>query len=577
MHRLLHISFFLVLIMSALFAQDFDPIDDVQIRIETGYETDQLQLGIHFLLPEGYHIGANELLKFEFNLPVELVQKGTVVFPQTEGPEEFPYYVWDAEFQYQAKMLTSIEEKRDFQAVITYQICSEGENALCFPPVKQTVAYQLKPYPPGGEKGTGGIVFTQEGLSGYINQALQGSFLLVLALVFLGGILTSFTPCVYPMIPIIIGYIGARTERKIQGLILSLFFTLGMSLTYAILGLLAAQTGQVFGSLTQQPWVVLSIAAIFFVMALSMLGFFELQLPSAWIGTLRSRQRKGWLGAIFMGAIAGFIGAPCVGPVLITLLTFVSATGSLMKGFFLLLIYGFGMSALFVVIGTFTGALKSMPKAGRWMENIKYGFALLMFGLVFYFARPFLPLHFFLALVGAVFLLLSQVFWKNLRDIDSIGSPFWKTLVLLVAITGAYFWWQALDRIFDLNSLRTEEARPAPTPSQSLRWIINDETKAFQLARERNQPVLVDFYASWCVACNELEHITWQDPRVAAALGEFVLLKFDYSVQEDWQKEVSDKFGVQGLPTVLLLNSEQGEIRRFSGFRDADDFLNFLK
>jgi thiol:disulfide interchange protein DsbD len=196
---------------------------------------------------------------------------------------------------------------------------------------------------------------------------------------FLGGVWASFTPCVYPIIPILIGVIGAESaERRAHGFRLSLVFVLGMALTYAHLGVAAALTGKLFGQLTTHPAANLVVANILLLFALSMLGVFELRLPGAW-GKSKVIKEERKLGAVFlMGASSGVVAAPCTVPVLGVLLTFVAQTRNLIFGFTLLFTFAMGLGLLLIVLGTFTGIVASIPKSGPWLVRIKHAFGIFL-------------------------------------------------------------------------------------------------------------------------------------------------------------------------------------------------------
>jgi len=549
----------------------FDPLEDVSFAAETEYYDEYIQIKLKPQMPKSFHIGANQLFQLKLESSTNQNKLLKTITPDPIGPKDFPYFPHDAVFLCHIQYPS--ENEKQIRMTISYQVCSEGETALCFPPADKEILIKIdKSKFPAEENSS--AVFSQENLGNTIQDMLkQGSFL-VFFLVFFGGILTSLTPCVYPMIPITIGFIGARTENKKQGFKLSLFFTFGLSVTYAVLGLIAAQTGNVFGSFTQNPAVVITIASLFLIMGFSMFGLFELQLPSALISKLQSKKKQGLAGAVFMGMITGFIGAPCVGPVLISLLAFVATTGSMIKGFFLLLTFGLGMSVLFLIIGTFTGALKSMPSSGSWMNGVKYFFGVLLFGAALYFIHPFISKGTMFLLGGGLTVFAGICFYLSLNEENK--APLWRSLIILVISSGIVFWAAGLNNYFHFI-----ETVHIPVGSQNLPemkkdkidWIINDGETAFQKAGEDNKIVLLDAYAEWCVACNELEEITYVNDAVKERLNDFILLKYDFTKKEDWQKEIKEKYQIIGLPTVVFLTADGKELSRFTGFLSPEDFL----
>ena len=215
---------------------------------------------------------------------------------------------------------------------------------------------------------------------------LEGGSLLAIAIVFAAGVLTSLTPCVYPMIPVTVSYIGgASVGSKVKGFTLSLFFVLGLCIIYSSLGTFSALTGKMFGDFTQNPLVYIIVANIIILFGLSMLGVFTIRLPAFLTGIGKAGKRGGYLGALLMGMAAGLIAAPCTAPVLGVLLVLVGQKQNIFYGAFLLLVFSLGLGLLFLLLGTFSGMLASMPKAGRWMDRIKIGFGIAMIAIGEYF------------------------------------------------------------------------------------------------------------------------------------------------------------------------------------------------
>ena len=209
---------------------------------------------------------------------------------------------------------------------------------------------------------------------------------LVFVFVFAAGFLSSLTPCVYPMIPITIAYIGGKsTESKMKGFILSVFYVLGLSICYSVLGIFAALTGRIFGQIASNPYTYLVLGNIFMLLGLNMLGVFEIPLPS-FLMNISAGKKKGIFGAFIMGIILGIVAAPCTGPILALILTFVAAKQNIFFSVSTLFVYSLGMGLLFLVLGTFSGLLASIPKSGAWMDIIKklFGFLILIISQYFF-------------------------------------------------------------------------------------------------------------------------------------------------------------------------------------------------
>jgi thiol:disulfide interchange protein DsbD len=219
-------------------------------------------------------------------------------------------------------------------------------------------------------------------LAGYVHNAP----LLALVLAFVGGVVTSFTPCVYPVIPITVTYIGARSiQSRAHAFFLSLLYALGMAVIYAGLGMFAALTGKLFGAITQNPYLYLAVGNVILLFGLNMLEVFSLPIPRFLSKARGDKGQKGFTGAFFLGMTSGLIVGPCTAPVLATILTYVSTQKNVFLGGSMLFLFAMGMSTLLVVLGTFSGLLSSLPKSGAWMVKVKKGFGWVMVALGEYF------------------------------------------------------------------------------------------------------------------------------------------------------------------------------------------------
>ncbi|MDB4977464.1 MAG: Cytochrome c-type biosis protein DsbD [Myxococcaceae bacterium] len=380
------------------------------------------------------------------------------------------------------------------------------------------------------------------------------------------GVATSLTPCVYPMIAITVSVFGARkVQSKLQGAALSTAFLLGMTTLFTALGVVAALSGGIFGDELGSPLVAGALALMFGAMALSMFGAFELALPYQWTTWLGDRGGIGYRGAFVLGMASSLIAAPCVGPVLGLLLPWIGTTGRVGFGALCMVAYSFGMGLLFWVVGTFAVGL---PKSGRWMEWVKSAFGLIMIGSALYFLRAWLPgygsierapLHLALGLgllalglvLGAVHLSFSSEGLGRQRKASGIVLA-----SLGIVITVGYL-----------------EARPAHAD-----WE-HDLASARQSAATSGSPLLIDFGASWCQACGELERHTFSDPRVIAESRRFVKVKVDLSPGQNTKQGTAwlQGYGARGLPLVVLHDSQGKESARITEFVEADRMLQMLR
>ncbi len=414
--------------------------------------------------------------------------------------------------------------------------------------------------PPSDETDQGGLA---RALSG-------GQVWLALILVFAGGILTSLTPCVYPLIPITVSIFGANESAGLfKSFLLSVVYVLGIVVTYSILGVAVASTGAVFGQIMANPWVVGFISLILVSLGLSMFGVFEIRLPYTVQNRLNTVGGAGFAGAFAMGTVAGVIAAPCTGPALAVVLTYIATTGSLFLGFWLMFTYALGMGLLFIGIGTFSGSLSALPRSGGWMYVLENVFGIAIITMALYFLKDvFPPLQDFLqnslpffAIAGG--LVLIGVWLGKLTQRFSGISPrmrFQKACGLLLAVFGAYMFIGGIQQ-------------PA---GPHLDWVY-DEAEGFEIATREDKLVMLDFYASWCAACKELDHKTYADPAVAAKLDDYVNVKLDFTRNSETTQALTEKYQIPGLPVVIFMDANGTLLKRFTGFVGPEEMLDILE
>lgn len=285
-------------------------------------------------------------------------------------------------------------------------------------------------------------------MTGLLKEELDKKSLLVFGLIFFLGFLTSLTPCVYPVIPIVMGYIGTRSgNKKLKGLYLSIFFVLGLAIVYSVLGVVAAMSGSMMGATFQKPAVVIAISAIFVIMGLSLAGLFEIPIPSSISSKAQSGGGKSEvIGALIVGGVSGIIAAPCVGPVLLALLSWISQTKDIFLGFLLTFIFSLGMGIIFLIVGTFSGVVTAMPKGGKWMDYIKYFFAILLIAGGIYIVNAIVPVWLNLLLWG-FFLIAVSIFIGLIKVLEeyNLKSKVYKFVVLLIFLLGLFMFSKSLE------------------------------------------------------------------------------------------------------------------------------------
>ena len=399
-----------------------------------------------------------------------------------------------------------------------------------------------------------------------VTAALARGSWLAFALVFVGGFLTSLTPCVYPMIPITLSIFGARGRAvsRWRALGLAAVYVGGIAVMYAGLGVGSALAGRAFGTFLASPCLVVPIAALFVAMAASMLGAFGINLPSSLQTRLARIGGAGWKGAFVMGLVGGIIAAPCTGPVLASVLAYVATTRSVVFGGSLLFTYALGMGVLFFVLAA--GAAR-LPRSGRWMEAVKDVFAIVMLLAALYFLRSVVPSlgrygdwrGRFALRQGVVVLVGILVGGIHLRFHSHWRHRTQKALGIALIVVGGFgvIGWLL-----------------APRP---LAWIPS-ESAARTRALSEHKPMLLDFSANWCIPCKELDVKTFSHPAVAEELARrWIAVRIDCSEEDDASSAARKTYGAATLPTVVLVDSGGRVVTRWNRFVSADELLPSLR
>ncbi|MDX9734316.1 MAG: cytochrome c biogenesis protein CcdA [Thermoanaerobaculia bacterium] len=363
----------------------------------------------------------------------------------------------------------------------------------------------------------------------------------ILGLVFLAGLALNLTPCVYPLIPITVGFFSRQSEGKTSRTFgLALAYVLGMSVTYSALGVFAALSGSLFGSWLQKPAVLVVIAAVVLALALSMFGLYELQAPH--FITDRTGSKGGVLGALTMGLFVGFVAAPCIGPFVLSLLTYVAQQGSAPLGFALFFTLTMGLGLPYLVLGTVSGSLKAMPRSGEWMIAVRKVFGFVLVALAAWFLRPLLPERVFAWAVALP--LLAGGVWFLFFEKAGAGVRWFRGLkvALGLALLAVGAWFVVPSKHADGLAFRPYS------------------DAALAEASAAGKPVVIDFFADWCLPCKELEKFTFTDPAVAKALDGWVLLKADLTKSASPEvAALRTRWNVQGVPTIVFLGPDGKE------------------
>jgi len=507
-------------------------------------------------------------------------------------------WVFFGEVEIPVRLSRTSTEARGIDFVIDFQGCLT--DGICYPPMSRTIAVDL----PAGDLSTddfsNGLGDSQsvednraaEGVAAGVPigeqdrlaQALSQTPLLALALFLLAGILLAFTPCVFPMVPILSGLIAGQGDEinTARAFRLSVIYVLSMALVYTAFGVVAGVFGQNLQAVFQHPVVLISFSILFVVLSLAMFGFYELQLPSSVqtkLNELSNRQEGGtWMGAAIMGALSALVVGPCVAPALMGALIYIGQTGDAVLGGAALFAMAIGMGIPLVIWGTSAG--RWLPRAGGWMNAVKAVFGVGLLALAIWMLERILPASVVMALWGSL-LIACAVYLGALTRLEPGGSGWpklWQALGVILLILGVVQWLGALTGGRDWTrplghwSGGTTQTIAAPqfVEVENLAQLNNAIDSA-------SLPVFLDFYADWCVDCIRMERRTFVDSAVANRMGEFALIKVDVTDYNEDHKAILGHFDLIGPPAMLFFanGTELIDQRRF-GFMAPEVFVGHL-
>jgi len=544
-------------------------------------------LTVSWQIEPGYYLYADKL---------DVEAEGDIELGAAEWPEGVPHRddnFGDVQVFYdyvEASVPFSRAGPGEIPVVVRGRFQGCRENSICYPPSEQTMALVL-PAAAAFETGDGAPlaapgtpVSEQDRLAALI---LSDSWLLVGATFFGLGLLLAFTPCVLPMVPILSGIIAGQGGHVSTGraFALSLSYVLGMAVTYTTAGALAALAGEQVQAVFQKPWIITVFAGLFVVLALSMFGVFNLQMPAAIqtrVANLANRQKAGtFAGTAAMGALSALIVTTCVAPPLVAALAVIGQSGDVVRGAGALFALSLGMGAPLLVVGTSAGKL--LPKAGPWMNTVKAAFGVMLLGLAIWMMERVLPGSVVLVL-WALLVFLTGVFlgaFEPLPPEPSAPRRLAKGLGVLACLYGALLLIGATlggeDPLRPIPRAAVGGGSPAaPEPALAFEPIgtVAALDAALASAKAAGKPVMVDFTADWCVSCKEMEKYTFPSPQVVAALEPFALLRVDVTENDDDDKALLKRFGSFGPPTIAFFDDAGNPLDGFKlvGYVPADEF-----
>jgi thiol:disulfide interchange protein DsbD len=542
----------------------------VGARLEAG-STGGGILKLDAKLAEGWHVNSHRPSE-DYLIPtsVRLEPASGTKFGEPRYPEgvlrkfafsENPLSVYEERFTIEVPVSWEAGPLPDLSGTIEYQACNDRQ---CNPPAsaafRASATAGAAPLPGGAvalsAAPTDRSATRAPGAAHDFGALLERRGLLGALLVVFGwGLLLNLTPCVYPVIPLTVGFFGGQAAgqgRRVLGL--AALYVLGMATMYSALGVAAALSGRLFGAALQSPWVLVGVAAVLVALAFSMFGLYDIRMPSSWMQ--KAGARGGRAGAYGMGLLVGVVAAPCIGPVVLALLAFVAARQDAAFGFLVFFVLSLGLGLPYLFLAVFSGSLSRLPRAGEWMEGVKKIFGWVLLAMAGYFLRAVLPAPLNVWLLPLLLAAGALAVAFEARSGLARGMRLAAAVLMLAA--AAFFVPRGLPR----------SAGPAWRPY------------AAEGVAHAGRPAVVDFSATWCIPCGELDEKTFSDAGVREALSRRELWKADMTrTAEPETVALMEKYRIQGVPTVIFLDASgrEREDLRLVGFEGPGEFLKRLE
>jgi len=535
----------IIIILSInLFAQEEDILFFLKEKSEAIYdENKNFQAKLNFKISSGWHINANKI-KDEFLIPTEIkiedenISIDTINYPQGEkvslsfSKEPLIVYTENFTIEVKGKILKDLD---NFKGKITYQGCN---NEMCIPPQELVFSVEFNK----------GNIASSNQIEGWLS---KGGILIALLFLFLGGLALNLTPCVYPMVPITIGFFS----KQKKSFIFSLFYFLGIVITYSLLGTISALGGSMFGSLLQKPVVLIVVSIIIFLFSLSLFGLFTIKLPSSF--SSKYTGKVGIISTFLMGAMVGLVAAPCLGPIILSLITFVASKGNVFIGFIFFLALSSGLGIPYLILSFFSSSIKNLPKSGEWMVSLERFFGFALVGVSIFILSPILPykipnvLYIIIGIISTIYF-LNLIFKRN------------KILNFSLMLISLIF------SIIFINSLVPK--------GEKIKLFSPFVKEDFLKEKSDGKTIMIDFYANWCIPCKEMEHKTFSNKEVQEILKNFVLYQVDLTKGAEGEiKELVDELKIVGIPTVVFYkNGKELEDFRLVGYEGPEEFKKRL-
>lgn len=571
-----------------------EPLPPEQAFVFEAIASSPTEVLARWRMPDNYYLYRDQTV---LSVDGDAVQLGTPAWPQGTQHEDAWFGVTEVYFnevELPIPLLRTNGEPQDLVLKVEYQGCQDG--GICYPVMNRSVTVAL-PAASAAQLAAAQAAFIPADLTGdaavageelaedqQLMARLSGNIGLALLAFFGFGLLLAFTPCVFPMVPILSGIIaGAGNITTRRALLLSVVYVLSTSVIFTIAGVVAGLLGANLQAVFQKPWILWSFALLFVLLSLSMFGFYELQLPASWqnrLNRLSNRQKSGSLtGVAVMGMLSALIVGPCVAPPLAAAVIYISQTRDPVLGGLALFALSLGMGAPLVVFGTAAGKL--LPRAGAWMNAVKAVFGVSFLALAIWMLSRILDPAWIMLMTGVLLMVSGVYMGALLRPAQTLTGwrTLWQALGLVALLLGAAQLVGVAGGNRDLlQPLAGLGGGGGGTTQPALQFnmikSVDDLQREVAAANATGRTAMLDFYADWCITCKEMERFTLATPQVHQALDGVHLLKADVTANDELDQQLLKHFELFGPPATLFFNTDGTERRnlRLIGFEKADDF-----
>lgn len=581
-----------------------NPLPANEVFQVTPVKTDSKTFSISWEIKPGYFIYKDRIKIANSNN--DLIQIDSISFPTNETKKDKQLNTYPI-YRNQLSLPIKISNKHPGEGIIELHFQGCSDEGFCYPPEQRQIKLLINKnlelakveiikaedspiietdnsLPNKGQSNEIALDSKSEltdivSSSSKTEEILASSHWVMAMIIFLGlGLLLSFTPCVLPMIPVLSSIIIGQGEKLStrRAFLLSLSYVLSMSITYAVIGAVLASLGSNLQIAMQSTWAIAGFSVIFVLLALSLFGYYDLEIPSSWRTKLTAASPKGgrYLGAMVMGCLSTLILSPCVTAPLIGVLGYVARNGNILFGCMALFFLGLGMGIPLMLIGISAG--KWLPKAGPWMDLVKSFFGMILLAVAIYLLSRILPFP-LVAILWAALFIFAGVYWSPFKNLPRSFPTLIQHGVSLALVSLGLI---TLSNVFIPvpNSLKlvtsTSNSSSGANSSLPMQKVLTQEELHQAVKKAKGRPILIDFYADWCIACKAMEASTFKDPRVTQKLRDFVILKVDLTSNKE-SKVLLQQLNVIAPPTFLFLNKSGNELKnlRLVGEVGPEQFL----